>query len=125
MASMQELVRLMRVLRGPRGCPWDREQTLADFRKHFKNESAEVLEALRKEDWENLREELGDVLWHIIFMSEIAEDEGLFALDDVMEGLKEKMVRRHPHVFGAGRRLKTSADVMREYRKIKAKEKRR
>jgi len=124
MTTFPELVRLMRRLRGSDGCAWDREQTMDDFRVHFRNESREVLDALRRKDYENLEEELGDVLWHILFISEIARQEGLFTVGDVMDGLKDKMIRRHPHVFG-GKRLATSEEVMREYRKIKAAEKRR
>jgi len=123
-ASFQELLGLMRRMRGPDGCPWDREQTLDDFRSHFKNESAEVLQALKRRDYENLREELGDVLWHVIFMSEIGREKGLFDIEDVIAGLKAKMIRRHPHVFG-GKRLKTSRQVMSEYRRIKAGERRK
>ena len=124
MASFQELLGLMRRMRGPDGCPWDREQTLDDFRSHFKNESAEVLQALKRRDYENLREELGDVLWHVIFMSEIGREKGLFDIEDVIAGLKAKMIRRHPHVFG-GKRLKTSRQVMSEYRRIKAGERKK
>jgi tetrapyrrole methylase family protein / MazG family protein len=122
-ATFQELVELMAYLRGPKGCVWDRQQTLEDFKVHFKNESAEVLEALKKKDYDNLQEELGDVLWHIVFMSQIAKEEGLFTVEDVMSSVKEKMIRRHPHVFG-GKQLHTPEEVMEAYRKIKAAEKR-
>jgi len=122
MTSFPELVKIMARLRGPKGCAWDREQTMDDFRVHFRNESQEVLDALEKKDYDNLTEELGDVLWHILFISDIAKEEGLFTIDDVLDGLKEKMIRRHPHIFG-GKRLATSEEVMREYRKIKAAEK--
>ncbi len=121
MATFEELAGLMARLRGPKGCAWDREQTIDDFRVHFRNESQEVMQALEKRDYDNLKEELGDVLWHILFISDIAKEKGLFTVDDVMAGLKDKMVRRHPHVFG-GKKLATSKEVMREYRKIKAKE---
>ncbi|MFH0861981.1 MAG: MazG nucleotide pyrophosphohydrolase domain-containing protein [Candidatus Altiarchaeota archaeon] len=124
MTTFQELVGLMARLRGPDGCAWDREQTIGDFKVHFRNESQEVLDALERKDYENLKEELGDVLWHVIFISEIARQEGRFSVEDVMDGLKEKMMRRHPHVFG-GKKLSTSGEVMREYRKIKAAEKRK
>jgi len=122
MASFEELVSLMAYMRGPNGCAWDREQTLGDFRKHFRNESKEVLDALKKEDWKNLEEELGDILWHVLFMSEIAKDEGLFTIDDVMEGIADKIVRRHPHVFGKKRKL-SPEEVLKEWKAIKQKEK--
>jgi tetrapyrrole methylase family protein / MazG family protein len=124
MASFGELVKLMAYMRGPEGCPWDKEQTLRDFKKHFRNESEEVLEALKKEDWENLQEELGDILWHILFMSQIAKEQGLFTVDDVMAGLKDKIVRRHPHIFQKRRKLTTN-EVLAEWKKIKEREKRR
>jgi tetrapyrrole methylase family protein / MazG family protein len=117
-----DLVELMAYMRGPDGCAWDREQTLEDFRTHFKNESEEVLDALARGDCENLREELGDVLWHILFMSQIAAEDGEFTVDDVMAGLRDKIVRRHPHVFGGGRRL-TSEEVVSDYQRVKAAEK--
>jgi tetrapyrrole methylase family protein / MazG family protein len=120
MASFKELVELAAYMRGKDGCAWDREQTLDDFRVHFRNESQEVLDALEKGDIGNLKEELGDVLWHILFMSQIAKEGGLFTIDDVMAGIKDKIVRRHPHVFAGGKKLATSAEVMEEYRRIKA-----
>jgi tetrapyrrole methylase family protein / MazG family protein len=123
MASFKELTDLMAHMRGPDGCSWDREQTLADFRVHFRNESNEVLEALEREDYENLKEELGDVLWHVLFMSQIAKERGLFTVDDVMEGVKDKIVRRHPHVFKERRKM-TPEEVMAEWRRIKRQEKR-
>jgi tetrapyrrole methylase family protein / MazG family protein len=124
MTTFKELVELMAYMRGPDGCPWDREQTLADFKKHFRNESKEVLDALKKEDMENLKEELGDILWHILFMSEIANERGLFTVDDVMDGLKDKIVRRHPHIFREKRKL-TSEEVLAEWGAIKAKERKK
>jgi tetrapyrrole methylase family protein / MazG family protein len=122
MMSFKELVDLMAYMRGPDGCPWDREQNLADFKRHFKNESNEVLDALVKEDNENLKEELGDILWHILFMSQIAKEQGLFTIDDVMDGLRDKIVRRHPHIFEKRRKL-TSKEVLDEWAEIKKKEK--
>jgi tetrapyrrole methylase family protein / MazG family protein len=122
MTSFNELVKLMAYMRGPDGCPWDREQTLDDFKKHFKNESKEVLQALDNEDWDNLKEELGDILWHILFMSQIAREQGLFKVDDVMDSLKDKIIRRHPFVFKKRRRL-TAEESVKEWAKIKKREK--
>jgi uncharacterized protein YabN with tetrapyrrole methylase and pyrophosphatase domain len=122
MASFEELVELMAYMRGPDGCAWDREQTIEDFKVHLKNESREALEAIEKADYENLREELGDLLWHILFISQVAKERGLFTIDDVLAGLKDKIVKRHPHVFG-GRKLGTAEEVMSEYRRIKEAEK--
>ncbi|MFH1054901.1 MAG: MazG nucleotide pyrophosphohydrolase domain-containing protein [Candidatus Altiarchaeota archaeon] len=124
MAEFEELVGLMSKMRGPEGCPWDREQTIDDFKVHLRNESKEALDAIKHKDYGNLREELGDLLWHILFISQIAKEEGRFTIDDVMVGLKKKIIRRHPHVFG-GRKLNSPEEVMREYRKIKKAERKR
>jgi len=121
-ASFQELVGLMEHMRGPDGCAWDRKQTLADFKTHFGNESREVLDALENDDMENLKEELGDVLWHVLFMSQIAKEGGAFTIDDVLEGVKDKIVRRHPHVFG-GRRIDDPDEIVAEWKRIKKREK--
>ena len=113
-----ELLEVMRKTRAPGGCAWDREQTIKSMAEHLKNECDEVLAAIEAGDNRNLREELGDLLWNIIFICRIAEDEGLFSIDDVMKDVKRKIIRRHPHVFGS-LRLETSEDVVRQYKKIK------
>ncbi|MCX6695398.1 MAG: MazG family protein [Candidatus Altiarchaeota archaeon] len=122
--KFDELLEVMRKTRAPGGCAWDREQTIESMAEHLKNEADEVLDAINAKDRENLKEELGDLLWNIIFVSKIAEDEGLFTINDVMDGVREKIIRRHPHVFG-NLKLETSADVVRQYRKIKSIEKSR
>lgn len=122
MASFRELVELMAYMRGENGCPWDKEQTIDDFSVHLANESQEALDAISKKDYENLREELGDLLWHVLFISEIASEEGLFTIDDVMDGLRDKIVRRHPHVFG-DERIDDPKEVTRRWHKIKQQEK--
>ncbi|MBU0762853.1 MAG: nucleotide pyrophosphohydrolase [Candidatus Altiarchaeota archaeon] len=123
MASFDELVDLMAYMRSPEGCPWDRKQKIDDFKKYLSEESREALDAIDKKDYPNLCEELGDLLWHILFISQIAKEEGLFTIDEVVDGLKKKIVRRHPHVFGEGRKLSTPEEVIKEYGKIKALEK--
>lgn len=120
--DFNELVRLMRRLRGKGGCAWDREQKISSFTTHLKNESDEVLKAIRKKDYENLKEELGDLLWNIIFISQIAREEGLFDIHDVMAEIREKIIRRHLHVFREVK-LETAGEVLRYYRKIKRQEK--
>lgn len=115
----------MAKLRAPGGCPWDREQTHASLLKYLKEESEEVVQAVRKEDWENLKEELGDVLLQILFHSQIASERKAFDINDVLALLKHKLVRRHPHVFDKKNHsnIKTADDVRREWKQIKAKEK--
>ena len=91
----------MAQLRGPGGCPWDHEQTHASLRGSVLEEAYEVAAAIESADDANLREELGDLLLQVVFHSQIAAEEGRFTLDDVARGIGEKLVRRHPHVFGA------------------------
>lgn len=120
--GFEGLVGLMAYMRGPCGCPWDRAQRMEDFRVHLKNESEEVLAAIRSNDYENLREELGDLLWNILFVSQIASEEKKFGIYDVMAQLREKIIRRHPHVFGKVK-AKTPKAVVYHYRRIKEMEK--
>ncbi|HYU58758.1 MAG TPA: nucleoside triphosphate pyrophosphohydrolase [Actinomycetota bacterium] len=117
-----ELVRVMRRLRDPGGCPWDREQTHASLRRHLLEEAHEVLEAIDAGDDDRLREELGDLLIQVVFHAQIAEDEGAFTVDDVATKLVEKLVRRHPHVFGDAR-ADTPDAVLANWDRIKADEK--
>lgn len=111
-------------LRAPGGCPWDREQTHASLLRYLKEESKEVCDAVKKKDWKNLQEELGDVLLQILFHSNIARERGEFDIKDVMTTLRNKLIRRHPHVFGKGKKENlTAAEVKRRWKKIKEKEK--
>ena len=91
---------IMARLRAPDGCPWDQEQTHRTLKKHLLEETAEVLDALDEDDMDALREELGDLLLQVYFQAQIAEEQGDFTFDDVVRGISEKLVRRHPHVFG-------------------------
>lgn len=118
----QDLVDLMSYMRSKRGCPWDREQKLEDFKVHLRNESEEVLAAIRSGDYRNLREELGDLLWNILFISQLAREDKEFDIYDVMSQLREKIIRRHPHVFGDVK-AETPDEVVRHYRRIKRLEK--
>ncbi len=102
MAGLRALRQLMEDLRHPEtGCPWDQRQTSQSIAPHTLAETHELLDAIEREDLENLREELGDLLFNIVFHSRIAEEQGHFDLDDVAHGIVEKMRRRHPHVFDA------------------------
>ena len=97
-ARFHDLVCIMRRLR--RGCPWDREQTPASLKKYILEEAYEVLETIEAEDWDGLREELGDFLFQVMFQAEIQAEAGRFDIEDVLAGIVAKMVHRHPHVFG-------------------------
>lgn len=121
-SAFANLVRIMDRLRDPGGCPWDREQTYATLRNYLLEECYEVVEALDAGDREGLREELGDLLFQIVFLSRLAQEEGAFTAEDVASGVAEKMVRRHPHVFGSGK-ADTSEEVLRNWEEIKRQEK--
>lgn len=118
----EDLVKIMEILLGKDGCPWDRKQTHNTLLKYLKEEAGEVALAVRKNDWENLKEELGDVLLQVVFHSALARKAGRFSIADVIGSINAKMVRRHPHVFG-GDRLATPAQVLVEWNKIKKLEK--
>jgi len=95
-----ELVEIMARLRGPEGCPWDREQDHRSLRRCLLEETYEVLEAVDAEDWDGLRQELGDLLLQVVFHAQLAAEAGRFDIYDVVRGLRDKLVVRHPHVFG-------------------------
>lgn len=124
-ASLPPLERLRAIvsaLRGPGGCPWDREQTHASLRAGLIEEAYEVIDAIDAGDEANLREELGDLLLQVVFHSQIAEDEGRFDLNAVAHEHCEKLIRRHPHVFG-DHQCEDSAEVLRRWDEIKRAEK--
>ncbi len=98
--SFQDLVNLMDALRGEKGCPWDKKQTLDSLKPFLIEEAYEVIEAIEQGDPAKLKEELGDLLFHILFLSKVSADTGTFDIEDVIQFEHEKMTRRHPHVFG-------------------------
>jgi MazG family protein len=98
--AFAESVAIMAQLRGPGGCPWDREQSFDSIRKYTLEETYEVLDAIERRDWANLTEELGDLLLQVLFYAQMAADEGRFTIAEVLETLNRKLIRRHPHVFG-------------------------
>lgn len=100
MYNYEELLDVIAQLRGEHGCPWDKAQTHESLIPCLRNECEEVVQAIEQHDEENLCEELGDVLLQVLLHARIAEEEGSFSMKDVVNGLAEKMVRRHPHVFG-------------------------
>ena len=100
MYTFEELKGITAKLRSEEGCPWDREQTFGSLKKHLASEAEEVFEAVDRGDMENLCEELGDVLFQVMINSQIASEHGCFTIEDVIDGICSKMVRRHPHVFG-------------------------
>jgi XTP/dITP diphosphohydrolase/tetrapyrrole methylase family protein/MazG family protein/ATP diphosphatase len=121
-SSFQELAEVMRKLRSPGGCPWDREQTFETLRTYIIEESYELVEAITNENISEILEECGDLLLQPVFVSAIAEEKGLFSLADVIDTLREKLVRRHPHVFGDVS-VRNSDDVLKNWENIKTDEK--
>lgn len=100
MHTFEELIQVIAKLRSEDGCPWDREQTHESLIRCLREESDEVVEAIEHKDMENLCEELGDILLQVMLHSQIASEQGIFSVEDVVDGVCEKMIRRHPHVFG-------------------------
>jgi len=119
-AKLTKLVELIKRLRAPDGCPWDREQTLPDLRAYLLEEAHEVAAAIDREDWQELADELGDLLFHIVFLAHLAREAGAFDLEEVIDRIHQKMVARHPHVFG-GEALADTAAVREawELRKVR------
>jgi MazG family protein len=118
----ERAVQIMARLRAPGGCPWDREQTFDTIKPYTLEETYEVLEAIDNRDWPELTGELGDLLLQVLFYSQMASEEGHFSVDDVLDRLSNKLVDRHPHVFGEVK-ADTPAEVLRNWEALKAQEK--
>jgi len=121
-ARFERLVALMARLRAPGGCPWDREQTFDSIKPYTLEETYEVLDAIDRRDWTGLAEELGDFLLQAVFYAQMAKDEGRFSIDDSLDAICEKLIRRHPHVFADGE-AKTPDAVKVRWDQIKNEEK--
>jgi len=117
----EQLIALMARLRAPGGCPWDREQTFDSIKPYTLEETYEVLAAISERDWAGLQDELGDLLLQILFYSEMATEAGYFGMQDVLQGLADKLIRRHPHVFGDAQAA-DSGQVLKNWEAIKAQE---
>jgi MazG family protein len=115
---------IMARLRAPGGCPWDREQTFDTIKRYTLEETYEVLEAIDNRDWKELTSELGDLLLQVLFYAEMAEEQGSFTIDDVLDSLSNKLIHRHPHVFG-DTKADDSAQVLKNWEALKAEEKRK
>jgi len=119
--SFEELVALMARLRAPGGCPWDREQTHKSLRTYLLEETYEVLDAIERDDVRALRDELGDLLLQVLFHAQMASEQERFDIEDVLTGLHEKLVRRHPHVFGS-KQVENAREVVHNWEALKAAE---
>lgn len=120
--GLDALVAIFERLRGPDGCAWDKSKSLEDLAPHLKEECDEVLAAIAAGDPENLREELGDLLANVVFTVQVARERGWFDMADVVGGARDKLVRRHPHVFGEATAM-TPEEVEAQWQRIKAEEK--
>lgn len=121
-AKFERLVSIMAQLRGPNGCPWDREQTFDTLKSYLLEESYEVMDAIDQRDWPELAEELGDLLLQPVFLAQMASEAGYFRIEDALQAINDKLVRRHPHIF-AGARADTADDVKKRWSEIKEEEK--
>lgn len=121
--DINELIEIVKVLRSPDGCEWDRAQDFSSMKKCLKDETEEVLSAIDNKDYKNLQEELGDVLLQVVMNSEIASERGLFDFDDVVQTLSEKLIRRHPHVFGDTPKPTTPEESLALWKSVKKQEK--
>jgi nucleoside triphosphate diphosphatase len=118
----ERAVSIMARLRAPGGCPWDREQTFDSIKAYTLEEAYEVLEAIDNRDWDELQGELGDLLLQVLFYAQMAQENGTFSIDEVLDRLSGKLVERHPHVFGDVK-AETSSEVLRNWEAIKAEKK--
>jgi nucleoside triphosphate diphosphatase len=119
--SLAKLVELMAHLRSPAGCPWDRAQDYDSVKGLLLEEAYEVIDAINQRDFEAVEEELGDLLFQVVFYSRLAEEDGKFDIDRVIEGVYEKLVRRHPHVFGE-KRARTPQEALASWTAVKEQE---
>lgn len=120
--NLEKLIKIIEVLRSPNGCPWDREQTHKTLRPNMLEEAYEAVDAMDSGDLKHLREELGDVLLQVVLHAQIAKDEGAFDIEDIAQTLNEKLIHRHPHVFGNAQ-IKGANDVLENWDKLKQEEK--
>jgi tetrapyrrole methylase family protein/MazG family protein len=122
--KFSQLVKILDDLRGANGCPWDREQDERSIANYFLEEVYESIDALYSQDYRSLAEELGDVMMEVVFLARIAKEKGDFTISDILDGINQKMIRRHPHVFG-DKHIENSAGVWEVWNRKKQKEKKR
>ena len=120
--NLEALIETIRTLRSPNGCQWDREQTHSSLRPNMLEEAYEAVDAINENNMAHLREELGDVLLQVILHAQIASEEGAFNIEDVAQEINEKLIHRHPHVFGDAK-VNSTQDILDAWDKLKAEEK--
>ena len=117
-----DLVEIVRKLRGEKGCPWDKKQTHKSLIKYLKEETEELIKEIEKDNIRGIKDELGDVLLQVVFHTQIEKEKGNFDIDDVIDSICRKMIRRHPHVFG-NLKVKNEKEIEKKWKEIKRKEK--
>lgn len=120
--NLEKLIKTIEILRSPNGCQWDREQTHATLKKNMLEEAYEAVDAIDANDMKHLKEELGDVLLQVVLHSQIASEEGAFNIDDVAKTINEKLIHRHPHVFG-NVKVNSTDDILKNWEELKKEEK--
>ncbi len=120
--TFEDLLEVVSTLLGPEGCPWDKKQTLLTLRNYLIEEAFEVVDAINRHDTTELKEELGDLLFNVLFLTKVAENEGHFSVSDVIHNTTKKLVRRHPHVFG-DERPQNMEEIYEMWERVKAEEK--
>ncbi|MCP4632780.1 MAG: nucleoside triphosphate pyrophosphohydrolase [candidate division Zixibacteria bacterium] len=118
--AIKKLIEIMATLRSPDGCPWDRQQTHKSLKPYLIEEAFEVLDAIDSDNPQKLKEELGDLLLHIVFHAQMAEEARKFNISDIANAISDKLIKRHPHVFGDKKNVTTSEDVLSNWEHIKA-----
>jgi tetrapyrrole methylase family protein/MazG family protein len=119
--NFKDLLKIMERIREK--CPWDKKQTNESILKYLKEETEEFIQALKEKDYKGIKEELGDILWQVIFHSQILKEKNILTIEEVIDNLCKKMIRRHPHVF-SNKKVKNEKEVIENWEKIKEKEKR-
>ena len=122
MQNFQEFLDIIQKLRSEQGCPWDKQQTILTMKEFILEEAQEIVDAIEKKDNEELKEELGDLLLNILLIAQIAKEQNLFTIEDVLISIKEKIIRRHPHVFGDVK-VSSIEEIRDNWEKIKQQEK--
>ncbi len=120
--SFDQLIEIMAILRGPDGCPWDKEQNADTIKGHLIEEAYEVIEAINNKDYDELKEELGDLMLQVVFHSQLAKEEDKFDIKDVTEAINAKLIRRHPHIFADDKTV-SKEEVLKRWEEIKREEK--
>lgn len=118
--KFEDVLKIMEKLR--ERCPWDKKQTNESILKYLKEETEEFIKEVKEKNYEGMKEELGDILWQVVFHSQILKEKNIFTIDDVIDCVCKKMIRRHPHVFG-NKKVKDEKEVIENWKKIKKKEK--